>query len=429
MFASVAAPSIVIVPHLTATVQQEHFALETELMEVLNTLLCAEIEADSDQVEEEEDACKTTILKTFMALTECQKSPSLVFDRLMSAVHAESLTRHLRMPAPPVPLDTIKDEIEHAEAVHAQMKLEQRPLSDMQVGCLVLVQIMCDYNPDFPNEVNLAETVREKIGREVVSIEIVWGNELQRRFFHVPQMCKKLAGATRDNFVQAVNRENRDLKLQDFARRYGLVVVALGGAGETDLAPCAVLCRCKSVMCELEHQEMIREMGFAKLINADNLNTMTWISFAINVCINMLSLQYLGMPDDDRGEYGNQSYAMEPPVLSNKKAEVAQEILNYMQITCASLTLILYLIVRSPVVHRVHGAKQVMHPINGLTPYYVLYIVFAVLGVEQPFFNSLLLFDILVKNSTSRDVLLAVTKPARQIAATAVLLLIVIYVR
>jgi inositol 1,4,5-triphosphate receptor type 3 len=393
---------------------QEHFALETELMEALNMLLCAtDPVGDSDQDGEEEEECRTTICKIFKAITECQKKPSLVFERLMSAVHAESLTRHLRVPPPPVPLDTIKDEIERAEAVDAHLKLQQAPLSEMQVECLVLIQMMCDYAPEFPKEVNLPASLVAKMGTEVVSVEIVWNGELQRRFFHVPQMCKQLASASRDELVTQVNRENQDLKLQDFIRRS------------------------KVVMCELMHQDQLREMGIDKVFNRNVQNTMTWISFYINVCINAVSVQFLSMPAGDYDQ-GTSTYAMGAPVLSNDMADTVQAFLNYTQITLASFTLVLYLIVRSPVVYKNALADEgtspfsafleVVHPFKGLTPYYFVYVVFAVMGMDMPIFNALLLFDILIKNSTSRDVLLAVTKPAKQIAATALLLLIVIYV-
>jgi hypothetical protein len=324
-----------------------------------------------------------------------------------------TLALTLKVPPPPVPLDTIKDEIERAEAADAQLKLQQKPLIPTQVECLVLIQMMCDYNPDFPNECNLAANVRDKMGSEVVSVEVVWGSGLQRRFFHVPPMCNQLASATRDDLVENVNRENQDLKLQDFSRRS------------------------KIIMCELEHQEQLRVLGISKVFSRSVQNTMTWVSFGINVCINIMSLQYLVQPSGDYDATSGE-YKMGTPVLSNPNADLGVAVLNYIQITCSACTLVLYLIVRSPVVFKNALATAdtspfsaflaVVHPFHGLTPYYFVYMVFAVLGMDFPIFNALLLFDILVKNSTSRDVLLAVTKPAKQIAATAVLLLIVIYI-
>merc|ERR1712216_546442 len=151
---------------------QVHFALETELIECLNSLLRLEPHRYQDDEEETEMQC--IVVKIFKALTECQKKPSLVFERLLSAVHADSLTRHLKVPPPPIPLDQIKDEIARAEALDKQMKLEQTALTPLQVECLVLVQMLCDYNPDFPQEVRLSKSVMEKLGTQIVSVEIVW---------------------------------------------------------------------------------------------------------------------------------------------------------------------------------------------------------------------------------------------------------------
>jgi hypothetical protein len=218
-------------------------------MEYLNALL--RFEPVSDQVLEEETRLKIVILKTFKALTECQDKPSLVFERLMSAVHSESLTRHLKVPAPAIPLESIKDEIERAEAVDRQMQLQDAPLTAMQVECIVLIQMMCDYNPDFPDEVSLPQSVRDKLGVEVVSVEIVWNGDLQRRFFHVPDMCKNLSSATRSALVEQINYDSQDQKLQEF------------------------MTRCRIIMCELEHQELLRLLGVSEVFNRSNQNTMT----------------------------------------------------------------------------------------------------------------------------------------------------------
>jgi hypothetical protein len=394
---------------------QFYLALETELMEYLNALL--RFEPVSDQVLEEETRLKIVILKTFKALTECQDKPSLVFERLMSAVHSESLTRHLKVPAPAIPLESIKDEIERAEAVDRQMQLQDAPLTAMQVECIVLIQMMCDYNPDFPDEVSLPQSVRDKLGVEVVSVEIVWNGDLQRRFFHVPDMCKNLSSATRSALVEQINYDSQDQKLQEF------------------------MTRCKIIMCELEHQELLRLLGVSEVFNRSNQNTMTWVSFVINLLINLVSICFLSwghQRGDDNEIIEGMSYA--DPQLPPDWIQV-QLWLNIVQITCASFTLILYLIVMSPVIYK-NGVAQggtvfwsvltVLNPFKGLensmTPYYMFYVVCAVLGMTYPILNAFLLFDILIKNSTSRDVLQAVAKPIKQLAATMFLLFVIIYI-
>jgi len=413
---------------------QVHFALETELMECLNSLLRSE--AHKNQDDEEETELKCIVVKIFKALTECQKKPSLVFERLMSAVHADSLTRHLKVPPPPIPLDQIRDEIERAEALDRQMKLEQTALTPLQVECLVLVQMLCDYNPDFPQEVRLSKSVMEKLGTQIVSVEVVWNEEIERRFFPVPDVCKHLTATTRQDLVEKVNRDNIMQKQQDFTRR------------------------ARIIMCELEHQENLREYGLAGIFSRTNQNRMTWISFGVNCFINAISVWFLTIDPDNEmsicvpklngtgfvqtarcplGVTNNITYLGAPQIYSDHTAEMVQSGLNIMQICCSAFTLVLYLCVRSPVVYKNMKEQQkasffvamaaVMHPFKGLTPYYIVYMIFAVLGFyASPLFNAFLLFDILVKNSTSRDVLIAVVKPIKQLTATMILAFITIFV-
>ena len=89
----------------------------------------------------------------------------------------------------------------------------------------------------------------------------------------------------------------------------------------------------------------------------------------------------------------------------------------------------MYSVVRAPVAYRV-AVRETHSVIQGLLAvtldfyniYYVLYVVVAIYGgLVNPFWNCILLFDIVAKNHTSRDVLLSVWIPRKQIAATIVL--------
>jgi hypothetical protein len=115
-------------------------------------------------------------------------------------------------------------------------------------------------------------------------------------------------------------------------------------------------------------------------------------------------------------------------------------ILNVVQISLSCFTLLLFLVVRAPVTYRVeHDSKVQDHsPVpsleaflsvwtKSLTGYYVFYVVVALLGLKYPIANSLLLYDILIKNPTSRDVLLAVVIPIKQLMATVVLGVFTVY--
>merc|ERR1711959_403649 len=228
-------------------------------------------------------------------------------------------------------------------------KLEDAALSPLQVECLVLVQMLCDYNPDFPQEVRLSKSVMEKLGTQIVSVEIVWNDEIERRFFPVPTVCQHLTSTTRQDLVEKVKRENIMQKQQDFTKR------------------------AKVIMCELEHQENLRSYGLAGIFSRTNQNRMTWVSFFVNCLINIISMWFLQIDHENEftqcipdaegdgflnttrcpvGVTNNITYLRAPEVFSNSNAELAQNVLNIMQISCSAFSLVLYLIVRSPVVYK-----------------------------------------------------------------------------
>jgi inositol 1,4,5-triphosphate receptor type 3 len=114
--------------------------------------------------------------------------------------------------------------------------------------------------------------------------------------------------------------------------------------------------------------------------------------------------------------------------------------LNIAQISLACFTLLLFLVVRAPVTYSVEYDSEVQQRARfpavisffavwtkSLTGYYVAYVVIALLGLKYPIANSLLLYDILIKNPTSRDVLMAVVIPIKQLMATVVLGVFTIY--
>jgi hypothetical protein len=354
---------------------------------------------------------KTTMLKIFKALLEGQQKPSMVFERMLSAIHMECLTLYLKVPEPDIPFAMIPDEMERAEAVDQQRQLERLKLSPMQVECLVLMQMFIDYQPGIKDEVSLSHSMQDKLGSEVVSIEVVWNHTIQRRFFHCPANCKYLSAATRDDQVQKIKRDNQDVKLQDFTRRSRII------------------------NCELHHQGDLEDLGLAVVFNRNNSNRMTWFAFYINVFINMISIAYLQQPAEDALGTAEPQYSPAEPFGFD--GANGTKILNFVQITLAVCNLVLFILVRAPVDFQAcinSGRTRIMAfyltTINGLgggTTYYALYLVFAILGMYYPIFNAMLLFDIFVKNSTSRDVMKAVTNPVKQLAATLLLAFIFIY--
>jgi hypothetical protein len=110
--------------------------------------------------------------------------------------------------------------------------------------------------------------------------------------------------------------------------------------------------------------------------------------------------------------------------------------LNMVQGAMAAVTLMLYVVVRVPVMYNIlvdqgmHVAIAVWNCIfHFQLVYFVFYIAVAWVGaIVNPLANSFLLLDIITKNQTSRDVLRSVTVPIKALRATAVLCVFTLYI-
>jgi hypothetical protein len=405
---------------------QEYFAQETELLETMNHMMRYKVESGDEDEEEEAEDLKTTMLKVFKALLEGQGNgtASMIYERVLSVVHIEVLQLLLSPP----PIDPDNEEVSPEEQIIMQEEAKNMPLRAMQVESLVLIQMLTGYNSNLTSELRLSDSVLDKMGTEVISVEIVWNGALQKRFFHVPEMCVHLAKATRTNLVQTVCRDNSDLKLTDFVEK------------------------CKVVEAELEHQDFLQKKGVSKVFSRTVQNNATWITFFINLVINLIYLLNYEWDFDPAAEkcvvtkqtaqklsptedLPNYRECGASPKIKNSTLETFKTCLNITQISLSCFTLILFLVVRAPVTYRV-TFKETRSRWSSFcaiftktsTTYYMFYVVFAVLGFDQPLFNTFLLYDILMKNATSRDVLMSVIMPIKQLMATLILGLFTIYI-
>lgn len=355
---------------------QEHFALNTELIETLNRLMRAKTMRDC--VEEEELELKKTAIDIIQGLLEGQGRKSVVYERVLSVIHLDVI----QMMCSP--------ENEGAEMSEEAVML--------QTECLVLIQMLCDYKPSLRNELEFVKDAADIVGTGVACVEIQWRGELQRRFFHVPDICSNLAKASKDALVEDVDRSNQENKLQDF------------------------VVRCDELYREVKHQEVLKQYKVSGIFSRSNQDKATWISFFLALIINFLLLVFY------TAESG------EPKLPTEVRYLV--DALNIFQIVFATFTLVLFLIVRVPVRYKSYidsGHSQfqtILYTMTDpLTMYYFIYLTICVLGVNvSDIFLTLLLLDIVVKNSTTRDVLYAVIYPRKQLAMTLLLGIFVMYI-
>ena len=222
---------------------QEHFALNTELIETLNRLMRAKTMRDC--VEEEELELKKTAIDIIQGLLEGQGRKSVVYERVLSVIH----------------LDVIQMMCSPEEGV----ELNEEAIM-LQTECLVLIQMLCDYKPSLRNELEFVKDAADIVGTGVACVEIQWRGELQRRFFHVPDICGNLAKASKDQLVEDVDRSNQENKLQDF------------------------VVRCDELYREVKHQQILKEYNVSGIFSRSNQDRATWISFFLALIINFLQL-------------------------------------------------------------------------------------------------------------------------------------------
>jgi predicted house-cleaning noncanonical NTP pyrophosphatase (MazG superfamily) len=258
--ASMVADTILEVIQGPCTGNQQHLAMNTELIEILNRMMRAKAFEGSDDDDEED--LKKCGLEIFEALLEGQGKGSEIYERILSVIHLDVLQV--------MACDGAGDDEGGGEGSddedegsvlddkgegEEEEEEEEDGLGELQTEALILMQMLCDYKPEIKAEFEWPAEIKEKLGSEIVSVEVVWHGELQRRFFPVPEMCFDLANASKDNFVEQVDRDSTEIKL-----------IALMEAAKT-------------MYIEIKHQQNLKELGISGVFSPGNQARATWYSF------------------------------------------------------------------------------------------------------------------------------------------------------
>jgi hypothetical protein len=372
---------------------QLHFSLNTELIETLNRLLRAKPVRDCDQADEIE--LKKIGIDIFQGLLEGQGLKSQVYERVLSVIHIDVIHVLSEPEEMVAPLDE-DEEIDLEDFVEFE---EDEDVVLLQTECVVLLQMLCSYKPSLRVELGMSTDISDIVGSGTAGVEIMWRGDCQRRFFHVPNICADLSKSSKDKLVEEVDRSTNENKLLDF------------------------LSRSYELYREIKHQQILKEMNLSLIFSPSSQNTVTWISFYLAFTCNLL----LAM---------NYTAESGKPELSPQMVDVMFG-LNITQITIALFVLVLSLVVRTPVKYQSLEAEgysgyEVMFytATDPLTCYYFGYLLCTIAGlvIRDYLFIPPLLLDIIVKNSTTRDVLNAVLIPRKQLLYTMLISLFAIYI-
>lgn len=376
---------------------QEYFAINTHLIESLNRQMrCRPFEECNLT---DEITLKKIGIDIFQGLLEGQGQKTLVYDRMLSIVHLDVIQLMCRLTK-----TEISDQAEESEEDELDEALET-----LRTESLVLLQILCDFKPDLRDELEVLHDMGKD--NRVVSVEVMWRGELQRRFFNIPKICMDVSRRSRNDLVENIDRSSQEKKLLEFYRRSSVIYT------------------------EIKHQQVLKEWNISGVFSPKNQNRATWITFWLACIINMLYVAYYDGSDclqpEEIGPDGAHCGAPSLPMHIRPVVDA----LNYIQLISSSFTFILFTIVRVPVVFRTNLAKgdsRVQCMINTLmdplTLYYLCYVVFTSAGIEYDVLITFLLLDIIVKNNYAMDVIIAIVYPFKQLLMAIGLLLIFMYI-
>ena len=359
---------------------QSYFALSTELVETLNRLNRAKLV--NDCVEEEEVELKKISIDILQGLLEGQGEKSLVYEKILSVIHLDIIL----LMSKEAPINANEDE-------NDRELIEEKVI--LQTECVVLLQMFCNFRPSLYDELGLSRKVEDIVGSGTAMIEVIWRGDIHRRFFHVPALCDYLAKSSKDYLIEKVDRSNAENKLVDFLNR------------SHDLYK------------EVKHQQLLTELNLSRVFSRTNLDRATWFTFAMAFSINILML------------FSYTAYNGAHPSIATQPA-LAIFVLNMIQSIGALSVLILNVVVRLPVKYQsledsgISRFETILYTaLEPMTVYYIGYLAFTILGFINYSFMPFLLLDIIVKNSTTQDVLNAVIFPRNQIMMGAIIILFI----
>ena len=373
---------------------QDYFALSTELLETLNRRMRHHVIGDC--VEDEENEIKKTAIDIFQGLLEGQGRRPAIYDRVLSVIH----------------LDVIKM-ITIAEP--AEGEEESETFGELKMECLVFLMLLFDFKPSLRAELEMEEEESE-----VACVEVVWRGELQRRFFNVPEICADIAKSSKDDFIASADRESAEAKL------YDLINVA------------------HSMHREVLHQQLLKEWGVASVFSRTNMDRSIRLMFVLALIINILFIAYYanvpcdnaGLKDDD-GHFPTCQSAMLPVLDSGVDINDVTLGLGILLIVLAVYTVLLSAVMRLPVKYESFIEKgegpwtaAINTAMDGKTLYYIGYLIFAILSINSSYHHlmAFLLLDMISMSPVTQDTLNAIWKPRRMLIMTLLLTFILVYI-
>jgi hypothetical protein len=357
---------------------QEHFVLHTNLLSALNRIM--RLTQSSIQVRPTDWSSDVETLKEYAfellhACIEGQHSGSVVLERVQVAMELNVLNVLII----PSELDEFGDVIELSE------------LSDLQATYLVFLQNLSSSNENIEIPLN----AKRKIQSDVARIEVIWNREVAVHYFNIPPIALDITGPSKEHLIESVDLSSQEAKLKDFLKR------------------------AKDLYGEAVHFQTLKSLGIVDIWNFKY--KLSWIMLFNVLMMNVLMVLYYKTDSSDN-------------IFLRDDINVIIFAMNAFHIVFAVCTLSTYLIVRVPVLYWSYlecGDGMLVSVLKAVTDpmplWYSIYLGVTVLALLKNYlFLSILLLDFIVMDSTSRDIMNAVIYPARQLATTLIIIMIMV---
>lgn len=397
---------------------QDHFAFNTELIEVLNRRMRSRLCLDCEPGEEND--LKKQAIEVFQALLEGQGQKKDIYDRMLSVIHLDVI-KMICEPEQDEEEDNASEHLGELSHDNKQAESDEDGLEDLQIECLVLLQMLVDYKPQLYKDLKLESLYADRT--DIACVEVFWRNQLQRRFFHVPDVCADLAKSSRDEFILTVDRSSPENKL------YGL----LHGA--------------RVLYSEILHQQRLKQWGTASIFSRTNQDRSKRVSFVLALLVNGLYLGYYQSspcPVEDPTSVGgfyddNDNYYHWNMRCSDLRLNITVEYviltLNILLLISSGFTLMLYLVVRVPVsyemlIYQGRSKLQAMtlSAVDYLTLYNIVYFAIVFVSLFNKLLSPFLLLDLIALSPMLQEVLQAAWKPRKSILMSMMLTWVVVYI-
>ena len=264
-------------------------------------------------------------------------------------------------------------------------------------------------------------------------VEVVWNNEVHRHYFHIPDIANDLSAMSIDMLYAAMDSPTHEMQLREFLQQ------------------------ARHMYIEATNQRVLRQIGIGNIARWKNrlLRVMYWNACIMNFIMVAYYVKRTISDDDGHGvdDHAVDDHAVDDghrrlagaaaapvyPEAENFMAEAPMDalvILNVVQCIFSFATLLIYALVRVPTTYRAHieSGKNYLNVLLGticdpIPLWYLVYFVLAMLGLlYNPLFLAALMLDFVVQDSTTKDVMTAVTQPWRQILSTMALIAICSYI-